>query len=295
MKNYTVFFSVICLICIAILLITSIFRPMDKTVGSDGDSGRIDECVGEEEGDTVPADESMAVSGGYEGEPAAASDGEAVSEDGSLYVCYNYASWLEWDVPKHSQDDIQSLLSYEDNGWRKAYAEVLLEYESAEEFNPQSSRWDLYDLDDSGVPELVYMPFTSGGGRREYIVYTYADGAVEMLMDVATDVIAYCPEEDLICWEKLMQGEYYNVILKLENDDIAERHVFYTNDGAVDEADAVYTLDDKNVTRDEFYNLLRSPESGDEEEKWKYIRVRFVVGEYDDIFFMGIYPNLDVE
>lgn len=66
-------------------------------------------------------------------------------------------------------------------------------------------------------------------------------------------------------------------------------------DGEIGEDAAVYTIDDETVTQDFFYDRLRSPESKEEEANWDYIGAHFVVGEYDDIFFMGVYPNIRVE
>ena len=52
-------------------------------------------------------------------------------------------------------------------------------------------------------------------------------------------------------------------------------------------------VDDRNVTREEFYDMVRIPDSIGEKGKWDYLYVGFSLGEYDDIFYMGAYPGIE--
>lgn len=210
------------------------------------------------------------------------------------YVKYDYSSWPEVEYPNNSMETIDDLLSYEDTGWRKAYAEIIFSYETEGGYEPWDARWDLYDVDGSGVPEFLYMPSTSGGGRREYIIYAFNDGKAECIGCFFCYGLAVCFEDGLICCDDLKQGEYYNSIICLEEDQVVEEHDFYTNDGAVETGKAIYMIDDANVTREEFYDRVLVPDSAAQDGRWEYPIARFSLGEYDDIFYMGIYPGVSV-
>ena len=156
---------------------------------------------------------------------------------------------------------------------------------------PWDAGWDLYDIDASGVPELLYSSGISEGGRRSYTIYVFHDGAAESIGSFYCYDLAACYEDSLICSDDLKQGEYYNITIRIESDHAAEMHQFYTNDGTTGGDD--YMVDGRDVTIEEFYDMAKIPDSVGEEGKWDYLYVGFSLGEYDDIFYMGAYPGLE--
>ena len=140
-----------------------------------------------------------------------------------------------------------------ENGWKAAYQETLRAFQNSGEI-AADAKWDLQDLDQDGIPELLISegPYHAGGVRFFY----YENGSASPVLKAdgkpavhgSYGAILFCREEHLIGIQDVHMGYSYAFISKYENHRFTTLHTFNEDSGAVGDENATYTVDNETVT-----------------------------------------------
>ena len=147
-----------------------------------------------------------------------------------------------------------------ENSWQKAYADFLRKGGNIDSYTP---KFALIYIDNNDIPELVI-------GEGDYhaagaYLYTVSDNIVVPILlgehksnrfgDYGS--ISYKERKGIVHTSSMGMGYVGDSIVQIEGKN-AEYVIRLSNDeGAVeDPADATYTVNDKNVTKDEYYRAL---------------------------------------
>lgn len=141
--------------------------------------------------------------------------------------------------------------------WKTAYKQVLTDFMNTSEYSSESM-WDVRDIDNDGVPELLLSrgTFHAAGVR----IYYYENGnAVPVLADDGTiaeygvyGAFMYKPAEHLLGSYNMHMGFESCATSSYEGHTITLLHMITNNSGNAGEEAAEYTIDNVQVSKEEY-------------------------------------------
>lgn len=148
-----------------------------------------------------------------------------------------------------------------DTEWKSIYKEVLLRYKASVD-NPEDARWDLQDLDQDGIPELLLTDGTyhaAGVGiyyyeNRTAVEMENADGSPLRYGGYGEMLI--CPAEHLIGNADMHMGYSYAAIDRYENHKLTALLRLNEDSGAVGAENVTYLDQNVKVTKEEYDKKL---------------------------------------
>ena len=141
--------------------------------------------------------------------------------------------------------------------WKTAYKQVLTDFMNTSEYSSESM-WDVRDIDNDGVPELLLSRGTyHAAGVR---IYYYENGnAVPVLADDGTiaeygvyGAFMYKPAEHLLGSYNMHMGFESCATSSYEGHTITLLHMITNNSGNAGEEAAEYTIDNVQVSKEEY-------------------------------------------
>ncbi len=141
--------------------------------------------------------------------------------------------------------------------WQTSYENKLNEFKSSSAYNSKNSRFDIYDINSDGTPELIISPNTELSSLCE--VYTYNDGLEKMADIGANGTFRYLPSLSCIGYEYsgagFIYGEYHSAV-KDQSEPVI---TFYNNlSSAAGGAVIKYEINSTEVTLAEYENTVRT-------------------------------------
>ena len=144
--------------------------------------------------------------------------------------------------------------------WKTAYRAVLNSYKEENEYYDEAA-WDLQDIDNDGLPELMISEgqFHVAGVR----FYYYANGSASPVLAESGQQLQYgsygqvliCPEKQLIGSSDMHMGYMFFGEYKYDNHSISTVRTFNENSGAVTDGNVEYIIDDEVVSQDEYQKV----------------------------------------
>ena len=142
--------------------------------------------------------------------------------------------------------------------WKTAYRKALYDFMESEIYSGNMSTWDLQDIDNDGIPELLIS--AAQYHITGVMFYYYEDGkAVPVLGDDGQPMeygfyggVLISPEESLLGVDDVRQGMHYNVMHKYEDHRFTLVQRLSEDSGAVGKENASYTLNDEAVSEAEY-------------------------------------------
>ncbi|WP_295089632.1 hypothetical protein [Ruminococcus sp.] len=143
--------------------------------------------------------------------------------------------------------------------WKPAYKKTLTNFMNTENFGDMST-WDIQDIDNDGIPELLISEAQTH--ITGVMLYYYENGNVVPVLDDNKKPVHYgayggvliCPEECLIGIEDVKQGLHYSVMNKYENHELSFVQRTFEDSGAVGKDNVTYKVNDDAVSEAEYNN-----------------------------------------
>ncbi len=111
--------------------------------------------------------------------------------------------------------------------WQNLYQDKLKEFASSSAYSAANSRFDIYDINQDGTPELILSPNTTADSVCE--VYTYKDG-LEKFADIGTyGVFRFIPASGCLGYEYVGDGFVYGEYRSMNDGFDTPAFTFYNN------------------------------------------------------------------
>lgn len=139
--------------------------------------------------------------------------------------------------------------------WQSLYKSKIEEYMSADGFSKNDARFDLYDINRDGTPELILSPNTDTASKCE--IYTY-DSGLEKFDEIGTfGMFKHIPELNCIGYEYIGEGFMYGEFSSMDNVS-GEPVITYYNNVASAASGAVirYEVNGKEMSLIEYENAI---------------------------------------
>lgn len=172
----------------------------------------------------------------------------------------------------------QTSIIPEAKGWRAAYRQVLYEFQRSDNYTEHAA-FSLYDISGDGVPELI-LSLDSCHAASCRIV-TYQDKAVDVGEIGSFGECCYNSDQNLILSGYLGQGVQHSIFYRLQNGVLQEIIKFYNDEGYRGIEDAVFRINDVEVSKAEYDQMYQFYESGAE---WIYLGRDYQFGCIDAAF-----------
>lgn len=144
-----------------------------------------------------------------------------------------------------------------DSSWQELYYDVLTEFKSSDSYYPDSndyvggSMFDLFDMDEDDIPELIISESLAHAHCCR--IYTVKSDELISLGNYGSfGSVMYCPQKGVLLSYYIGQGYESGVYLKLDGKEFIEQMSFTSDEGAVGEENAEYTINDEQVSKEEF-------------------------------------------
>ncbi len=140
--------------------------------------------------------------------------------------------------------------------WQKSYEEKLKEFSSSSAYSSKNSRFDLYDIDLDGTPELIISPDIELSSVCE--IYTYRN-ALEKVADIgANGAFRYIPSLGCIGYEYSGDGFVYGEYHSASENPSEPSVTYYNNLGsAAAGATISYEINNTEVTLAEYESAVQ--------------------------------------
>ena len=140
--------------------------------------------------------------------------------------------------------------------WKSAYQKTLNDYKSNNDCS--YAKWDLQDLDNDGIPELLISE--DDFHVASVIYYYYENGEAKLLTEDNGEpircgvygTILICPEKNLLRCDNINMGYFSSDIYKYESKKFVRLFYSYDDEGAVGETKASYHINGEEVTKEEY-------------------------------------------
>ena len=135
--------------------------------------------------------------------------------------------------------------------WQNVYEEKLKEFSSSSAFNSKNSRFDLYDINSDGTPELILSPDIDSSSACE--VFTYSNG-LEKFTDIgAHGTFKYIPSQNCLGYEYTGDGFVYGEFHSINESTSEPVFTYYNNvSSAASGAVIKYEINSSEVTLYEY-------------------------------------------
>lgn len=145
-----------------------------------------------------------------------------------------------------------------DSSWQELYYDVLTEFKSSDSYYPDTntnfvggSMFDLFDMDGDEIPELIISESLAHAHCSR--IYTVKSDELISLGNYGSfGEVMYYPQKGVLLSYYIGQGYEFGVYLKLDGKEFIEQMRFASDDGAVGEENAEYTINDEQVSKEEF-------------------------------------------
>ncbi len=165
--------------------------------------------------------------------------------------------------------------------WKALYKETLLNYKARDDIS-FDAKWDLQDLDQDGIPELLisHGPYHASGVE----IYYYENNSVSpVLFDDGTQLYIgsygetlICPEEHLFGFEDIQMGYHTVAMEKYEKHRLKEILHMVEDSGMVGDENVTYTVDGAAVSETVFAEKLKLFNG----KKWKAVGAKYSLDDF---------------
>ena len=160
--------------------------------------------------------------------------------------------------------------------WKALYQETLMNYKERDDIS-FDAKWDLQDIDQDGIPELLISqgPYHASGVE----IYYYENNSVSpVLFDDGTQLYIgsygetlICPEEHLFGFEDIQMGYHTVAMNRYEQHRLKEILHMVEDSGMVGDENVTYTVDGATVTEAVFTEKLKLFNG----KKWKAVGAKY--------------------
>ena len=141
------------------------------------------------------------------------------------------------------------------NEWKKAYYSILINYLNDDSQIKVVPAFDLYDIDDDGVPEL-FITSNSAHYCDEFI-YTYDNGDTVLLEGCYSDYGTWAAGNGYLFGYHDINGGYQaHSLYKKDGTKLIIEYSFTSDYGAVPENEAEFCINDVVVSKEEYENKI---------------------------------------
>ncbi|MBQ9907562.1 MAG: hypothetical protein IJM46_12430 [Oscillospiraceae bacterium] len=165
--------------------------------------------------------------------------------------------------------------------WKTLYQETLMNYKERDDIS-FDAKWDLQDIDQDGIPELLISqgPYHASGVE----IYYYENNSVSpVLFDDGTQLYIgsygetlICPEEHLFGFEDIQMGYHTVAMNRYEQHRLKEILHMVEDSGMVGDENVTYTVDGATVTEAVFTEKLKLFNG----KKWKAVGAKYSLDDF---------------
>ncbi|MBQ5339045.1 MAG: hypothetical protein J6Z40_07760 [Oscillospiraceae bacterium] len=165
--------------------------------------------------------------------------------------------------------------------WKALYQETLMNYKERDDIS-FDAKWDLQDIDQDGIPELLISqgPYHASGVE----IYYYENNSVSpVLFDDGTQLYIgsygetlICPEEHLFGFEDIQMGYHTVAMNRYEQHRLKEILHMVEDSGMVGDENVTYTVDGATVTEAVFTEKLKLFNG----KKWKAVGAKYSLDDF---------------
>ncbi|MBR5364450.1 MAG: hypothetical protein IK134_14145 [Oscillospiraceae bacterium] len=165
--------------------------------------------------------------------------------------------------------------------WKTLYQETLMNYKERDDIS-FDAKWDLQDIDQDGIPELLISqgPYHASGVE----IYYYENNSVSpVLFDDGTQLYIgsygetlICPEEHLFGFEDIQMGYHTVSMNRYEQHRLKEILHMVEDSGMVGDENVTYTVDGATVTEAVFTEKLKLFNG----KKWKAVGAKYSLDDF---------------